>query len=173
MQTRTAQVIDALVELCAAEATFRRPSEVTYDSTLITVWDGPEFRSGQDYGGGGHLVIGFGGDDPEAQEAAASTELSAGPMAASVRPRDEELTINCRAVQDHGETPKRARDGALAVIDAVALVCRSAPDLGIDASATIGGVTVRAWVTAGTMLQYLQAGYTCEWSFTVTVRTRV
>jgi|SRR6187549_766700 len=173
MQTRVAQVIDALVERCTALPTFRGSDELTYDPDLVTVWDGPGFRAGEDYSKGAHLIVGFGGPDPEAQEAAATTEISAGPMAASIRPRDEVLSINCRAVLDSGETAKIARDGALAVIEAVAEVCRIAPDLGIDASATIGGVKVRAWVTAGTMLQYLQSGYTCEWSFTVTVSTRV
>jgi len=174
MQTRIAQVIDALIaRSLALPDTFRAPDDQSASESLITVWDGPQFRSGEDYGRSAHLIIGFGGPDPEAQEPAADTQLSAGPSASAVRPRDEVLSINCRAVMDSAESAKEARDRALAVIDAVASICRSDPSLGIDASATIGGVIVRAWVTAGTLLQYLESGYTAEWEFTVTVRTRV
>lgn len=173
METRVAQVIDFLVSGLAANASFRRPDDETYGPDLITVWDGPEFRSSEDHSKSAHVVIGYGGDDPEALEPSAATELVAGPLAAMVRPRDETLTVSCRSICDSGETPKIARDTALAGIEAVANLCRSDPSLGIDASATIGGVVVRAWVTAGTLLQYLEAGYTAEWEFTVTVRTRV
>jgi hypothetical protein len=173
IETRINQVLDMLVARTAALAACRRPDDTISTEGLITIWDGPEWRSYDDHIQGAHVVIGYGGDDPEALTPAAVTALKAGPMAGAVRPRDEEGTITCRAVFDRADSAKLARDGALAALVMVADLCRSDPSLTIDASATVGGVVVRCWVTAGTLLQYLQAGYTAEYEFTVTFKTRV
>lgn len=175
METRTAQVIDALIALSAAITGYRLADEYTGpDPSWVTVWDGPAIRGQDDNSdGAGHLIIGYSGDDPEALQPAAQTTIGPGPMASTVRPRDEVGTIVCRAVFDCADTPKQARDAALAILTAVANLCRSDPTLGINASATVGGVIVRCWVTAGTLLQYQVNGYTAEWEFTVTFKTRV
>lgn len=157
----------------ALQTGFRLQDTVTYTPELTTIWDGQQIRDSDDNAQGGHLIIGYSGTDPEALTAAGSTQLSSAVMAGPVRPRDEIGTITCRAVYDRGATQKEARDKATAIMVAVGSVCRSDPTLGIDASATIGGVIVRAWVTAGTLLQYLQNSYTAEWEFTVTFKGRV
>lgn len=173
METRVAQVIDVLVAGTRALPGFRYWSDVTTAAGLTTVFDGAEHRATDDHAEGSLLIVGWPGDDADAVELAATTSLSSGPIAATNRPRDEVGTVQCKAISQNKETQKQARDGALAVITAVASFCRADPSLGIQTSDTIGGVRTIAWVTAGTLAQYLRSGYVAEWDFTVTFKTRV
>jgi len=173
METRLAQVMDRLVELARALPGHRGPTDYTTADDLITVYDGPEIRATDDRAPGGHLVIGWPGDSADTVTAAGSTSVEAGPIASTARPRDEVGTIICRAIQDQAGTAKDARDGALAQIASVAALCRSDPSLGLNTSDTIGGVRTITFVTAGDLYQYLSGGYTCEWEFSITYKTRV
>jgi hypothetical protein len=173
METRLAQVIDQLVALTRALPNHRGPDDQTTADDVSTVYDGPEMRATDDLANGGHLVIGWSGDSPDEVVAAGSSTITRGPMAATVHPANEIGTVNCRAIFQRGETPKLARDGALAEITAVAQLCRATPDLGINTSGTIGGVRTVASVTIGEMYQYLDRGNVCLWDFSVTFETRV
>lgn len=172
-QTRAAQLADRLVALMGAQTGYRLNSALSTTTGLTTVWDGPEFRESEDHAPGAHLIVGYSGDSADGVSPAITVTQAPGPIAAIVRPRDEMVSVICRAVYDMAETPKLARDGALVPINDVAEQCRLDQTLGIDASATVGGVLVRCFVTVGSMVQYMRNGYTCEWEFTVTARTRV
>lgn len=173
LQTRTAQLIDALIARMAAQPGYRLNDSRTTTAGMTTIWDGPEFRTSEDKAPGAHLIVGYSGDSATAVSAAATVAQTHAPIDAAVRSRDEVVTLVCRGVYDAAETPKLARDGALTTINDVAEQCRLDQTLGIDASATVGGVLVRCFVTAGSMIQYLNNGFTCDWEFTVTCRTRV
>ena len=170
---RAGQVIDRLLVLARALPGHRDPNGTTSTDGLVTVYDGPEIRATDDAIDQTFVVIGWSGADPDALEPAASSNWVAGPIAATTRPRDETTVIACKVISQRGELMKAARDAAIAELEAVAGICRSDPSLGIDTSATIGGVRTLAWVTAGTMLQYDERGYVCEIEFTVTYQTRV
>jgi hypothetical protein len=173
METRIAQIIDRLVTLSAALPGYRMADAETTASNTTAVWDGPEVRSSDDASDGSELVIGWSGPSADEALASASSSIKAGPMAGPNRPREEEGFVNCLAIGQNAPTPKAARDAALQVVEDVAELCRSTPDLGIDTSGTIGGVLTRAYVTAGDLVQYLQDGYVAEWQFTVNFKTRV
>jgi hypothetical protein len=170
LQARWGQVIDAVVEQCRALPGYRGP-ESTDSGT--TVWDGPEFQASEDHAQGEHLIIGWPGNI-DATTPAANSTWTTGPIASTVRPRDETTTIACVAIAQHGSTPKESRDLANTVLADVATLLRTNPSLNIDASATIGGVLIIAYVTAGTMSQYLgPSGYTTTIEFTLTYSGRV
>lgn len=173
LQTRAAQLIDALIARMAAQPAYRLNDTRTTTDGLTTVWDGPEWQSSEDHAPGAHLIIGYSGDSGNAVSPALTLAQSHAPLDASVRSRDEVISLVCRGVYDGAETPKLARDGALVTINDVAEQCRLDQTLGIDASGTVGGVLVRCFVTTGSMVQYARSGFTCDWEFTVTGRTRV
>jgi hypothetical protein len=175
---RVGQVIDRLLVLTRALAGHRDPNGTMSTDGLVTVYDGPEVRSTDDAIDSTLLIIGWSGDDTDALEEAASSSWTSGPIAATssgtpIRPRDETTTVSCKVISQRAETMKAARDGAITELEAVAQLCRNDPSLGIDTSATIGGVRTLAWVTAGSMVQYLDAGYVCELDFTVSYNARV
>jgi len=170
---RLSQLIDQILVLARALPGHRAPDGTSSTAGLVTVYDGPEIRSTDDAIDTTWLVIGWSGDDLDQLEEAATSTWTSGPIAAIVRPRDETTTVNCKAVSQRAETMKAARDGAVAEVEAVAQLCRNDPSLGIDTSATIGGVRTLAWVTAGSVVQYLDKGYVCEIDFTVSYNTRV
>lgn len=173
MQTRVAQVIDRLVVLARALPNHRGPEDQTGAVGVTTVFDGPEIRSTDDLSDGAMLIIGYPGDNPDELVAAANSTITYGPIAATNRPRDEVGTIICRAISQRAETAADARNGALAEVEAVAAICRADPSLALNTADTIGGVRTITFVTAGDMFQYLDRGYTCEWEFSVTFKTRV
>jgi hypothetical protein len=172
-ETRVAQVIDALVTGMRATAGFRSPTSASTTAGLTTVYDGPEVWTTDDRDGQSLLVIGYSGSDPDEQTATAESSFTRGPIAVPARPRDEVSVIHCRAIADGRETPKIARDAALATIAAVSLFCRTDPSLGINTSDTVGGVRTIAFVTTGDLIQYLMRGHTAEWAFDVGFSTRV
>lgn len=172
IQTRTAQVIDALVAGTRALAGHRAP-DGTASGKLVTVYDGPEIRSTDDAVDDAWLVIGWSGSGADDLEPAAQVIQSRGPIAATNRPRNEVVTVNCLASVRRGESAKLARDLATAELGVVAELLRADPSLGINTAGTIGGVRTIAFVTAGTLTQYLLDGYVAEWSFTVTYDSRV
>jgi hypothetical protein len=173
IQSRAAQVVDAVLALTRAQTGYRSPSSTGYSESAVTVFDGPEFLSTDDYADGGSLIVGFSGLDDTESTVAGTVTLNTGPIAASVRPRDEQGSINCMAISPRRDTPKQARDSALAMLETLAGVCRSDPSLGIDGSATIGGYKMLARVTAGNFTQQLVNGYECWWAFTIDYSTRV
>jgi hypothetical protein len=170
---RVGQVIDRLLVLTRALPGHRDPNGTTSTDGLVTVYDGPEVRSTDDAIDNTLLVIGWSGTDTDALEEAASSSWTSGPIASTVRPRDETTIVACKVISQRGDSPKAARDGAVAEVEALAQLCRNDPSLGIDTSATIGGVRTLAWVTAGSVVQYLDAGYVCEIDVTVSYNTRV
>lgn len=171
-QTRVPQVIDALIALGRALPGHRAPDGTT-SGKLVTVYDGPEIRATDDAADDAWVVIGWSGTGAEDLEPAAQSNLSRGPIAATNRPRNEVVTINCLASVRRGESAKLARDMVSAELDAFAGICRGDPSLGINTAGTIGGVRTIAYVTAGTLTQYLLDGYVAEWNFTVTYDARV
>jgi hypothetical protein len=172
-QTRTAQVIDALIAGVRALPGHRAPDGTVSGADLVTVYDGPEIRSTDDAIDESWVVIGWSGSGPDDLNPAAQVNLSRGPIAATNRPRNEVVTISCLASARRGESTKAARDLVTAELDAVAGLLRSDPSLGINTAGTIGGVRTIAYVTAGTLSQYLLDGYVAEWEFTVTYESRV
>jgi hypothetical protein len=172
-ETRVAQVMDALVTGMRLVTGFRAPTDASTVAGLTTVFDSSELWTTDDRDGQSILVIGYAGDDPEDDIPIAQTSLSAGPIAISARPRDEVATIACRAIVDGRETPKLARDAAMATIAAVSLFCRTDPSLGINTADAVGGVRTITYVTAGDLLAYAHEGHTCEWAFTVSFKSRV
>lgn len=171
-QIRTGQVIDALVAQLRAQPGFR--SKWTYGTNPdTTVWDGPEWQNSEDHAPGAHVVIGFGGLDRDDRQPAATANWTAGPMASSVRARQETGTIACMAICDRADTPKIARDTVFAVASMVAQLDRLDPALGIDTSETIGGVRTVVTVTAGVLTQWAREGFTATQAFTVSYETRV
>lgn len=173
METRLEQVIDQLVLLTRALANHRAPTDQSTAAGMTTVFDGPEIRTTDDYADGCSLVIGWGGESAEDVSVAGSSTIARGPIAGQTRPADEIGYVTCRAIYSNAETPKLARDGALAAMTAVAALCRATPDLGINTSGTIGGVRTLAFVTAGDLYQYLDRGNVAIREFTVTFKTRV
>lgn len=168
--TRWGQVNDALVTAMRARAGYRGPDSLRDG---VTVFDSVEVRQGTD---GSHLWVTFGWSGESADEATPAGEinLASGPMAATVRPRDETGTIYCRAVAQSGDRDvSLLRADCLAILDDVAEVCRADPSLGLDTSGTVGGIRTRAWVTAGDIYQYMRGGVVVDWRFSVTYQTRV
>lgn len=171
-QIRIGQVIDALVSKIGDLPGFRFPTG-TESMDESTVWDGPEWQVVEDHAPGGHVVIGDPGEFETPTPAATST-WQAGPIASTNRPRNEVTQIACLATAQKHETVKDARDACLAMLTAVAAVCREDPSLGIDTSATVGGVRTITYVTAGSFTQSLGPnGFTARLDFTVTYDTRV
>jgi hypothetical protein len=173
METRVAQVIDRILVLGRAASGHRAPGDTSPTPGLVTVYDGPEVRSTDDAIDQTFVVIGWSGDDDEALEIAARMVLTSGPIAATNRPRDEITTITCKVVSHRAESVAEARNAALAEVVVFAAICRSDPSLGINTADTIGGVRTLAWVTAGTLTQYLSKGYVAEFEFTISYQTRV
>lgn len=169
---RAGQVIDAVVAAVGVLPGFRLIDDPGPGIGAVTVWDGPEWQISEDHADGGHLVIGWSGARDERSPSAEST-WSSGPIAASVRPREETATIRCLAVSQNKDTAKEARDEVVTLLSAVAQACRAAPALGIDTSTTVGGVSTLAFVTAGSLTQYAYRGFTAELEFTITYKTRV
>jgi hypothetical protein len=172
-QFRIGQVIDQLLVLSRALSGHRDPDGTDSTAGLVTVYDGPQVRSTDDAIDSTFLVIGYGGDGPDDISTAGSGRWSSGPIAGTVRPRSEVASVSCKIVSHRGESPKLARDAALAELNAVAGICRSDPSLGIDTSSTIGGVRTLAYVTGGQMVQYLRRGFVCEITFDITYDARV
>jgi hypothetical protein len=172
-QFRIGQVIDRLVALSRASAGHRAPDGTDSTTGLVTVYDGPEVRATDDAEDNTFLIIGWSGDLDDGLTPAGAGAWKAGPIANQVRPRDESTAVTCKVVSQRGESPKLARDAAIAEVALIAGLCRSDPTLGVDSSATIGGVRTRAFVTAGTMVQYLAKGYVCELDFEVYYDARV
>lgn len=172
-QFRTGQVIDALVSICRGTTGHRAPGATLSTLGLVTVYDGPELFSTDDAIDDTLLIIGWSGESSDQLSTTARGSFRTGPIAATVRPRDEATTIACKAISQRAETAKQARDAAIAELAVVAGVCRSDPSLGINTSATIGGVRLLAFVTAGTLTQYQDKGYVAEIDFDVTYSTRV
>lgn len=173
METRVAQVIDTLVAGLRATSGFRSPTSASTVPGLTTVYDSSEVWTTDDRDGQSVLVIGYASDEPDDQTPIAESTFTRGPIAVPARPRDEVSVIRCRAIVDGRETPKLARDAALATIEAVAAFCRVDPSLGLNTSGTVGGVRTIAYVTAGDLIQYLVRGHTAEWAFDVSFSTRV
>jgi hypothetical protein len=172
-QTRMAQIIDRLLVLSRALPNHRAPVGIVSTSGLVTVFDGPEVRSTDDAIDQTMVVVGWSGDDDESLEIAASLTLAGGPIAATNRPRDEQGIINCKAISHRADSVAIARDSVIAEVVAFAELCRADPSLGLSTSDTIGGVRTLAWVTAGSLVQYLSKGYVAEMDFTVSYSTRV
>lgn len=173
METRVAQVIDRVLVLGRTAAGHRAPGDVTSTTGLVTVYDGPEVRSTDDAIDSTFVVIGWSGDDDDSIELVARMQLTSGPIAAANRPRDEITAITCKAISHRADSVKEARDAALAEVAVFAQICRSDPSLGINTTDTIGGVRTLAWVTAGSLFQYLHNGYVAEFEFTINYQTRV
>jgi hypothetical protein len=172
-ETRVAQVIDALVTGMRATAGFRAPTSASTTAGLTTVYDSTEVWTTDDRAAGSILVIGYSGNDPDDLTPIAESTFTRGPIAVPARPRDEASAVHCRAIVDGRETPKIARDAALATIAAVSAFCRIDPSLGINTSDTVGGVRTIAFVTTGDLIQYAHDGHTAEWDFDVSFSTRV
>jgi hypothetical protein len=172
-QTRVAQVIDRLLVLGRALPGHRSPTGLVSTAGLVTVFDGPEIRSTDDAIDQTMVIVGWSGDDDDNLAQAATIGLTGGPIAASNRPRDEQGTINCKAISHRADSVALARDAVIAEVVAFAELCRVDPSLGISTSDTIGGVRTLAWVTAGSLVQYLSKGYVAEMDFTVSYSTRV
>jgi hypothetical protein len=144
-------------------------------SSGITVFDGPEYGLTEEHSES-YLVIGWAGD-PDSPEDSGQSRQTTGPLAANAgRPRDEEGTINCRAVSQIGDASltqrsvKDARDACLAVIATVEAALRTDPTLGLVPTlsrlvAEMGGTF--------TPKQYANAGIVCEIDFQVTYRARI
>lgn len=172
-QLRIGQVIDALVGLAGTASGYRLPGDVTSAAGMVTVYDGPQIRSTDDaVMDGGLLVIGWSGSGGDDVQDAATSTLAGRVIAASVHARDETTQVACMAIYQSGATPKEARDGVVAIFGVVANLCRTNPTLGVT-PATFGGIRVKVEVTAGTLTQYLDAGYNASLQFTVTYETRV
>jgi hypothetical protein len=172
-QTRVAQVIDRLLVLSRALPNHRAPTGTVSTSGLVTVYDGPEVRSTDDAIDQTIVVVGWSGEDDDDLAVPATLTLTAGPIAATNRPRDEQGTINCKVISHRADSVANARDAVVAEVVAFAELCRVDPSLGINTSDTIGGVRTLAWVTAGSLVQYLSKGYVAEMDFTVSYSTRV
>lgn len=170
-ETRLGQVIDALVNGLGATTGFR-PSFSEEYATATTVWDGPEWQVVEDHGAGGNVVIGYSGPRG-ARSASATSTWAAGPIAGTNRPREEVTQVNCFATAQRHGTPRGARNEAIAIVSAVAAFCRSDPSLGINTSGTIGGVSTLTSLTAGSIVQFADRGFTCEIDFTITYKARV
>lgn len=168
-QTRVDQVIDRLVELAAGQAGYIRYGQPGADE--IIVFDGPEWSETDDPCDA--LVVGWSGGDDDAATPAATSNQTAGPIAAGNRPRDEVGTVLCRAIAQTKDSPKAARDAAKAIVVTLAGLCRADPSLALNTSDTIGGVRTIAYVTTGDLVQYNSRGYVAEWEFTITFLTRV
>jgi hypothetical protein len=172
-QTRVAQVIDRLLVLGRALPNHRSPTGLTSTAGLVTVFDGPEIRSTDDAIDQTLVVVGWSGDDDDNLSEAATISLTSGPIAATNRPRDEATTINCKVISQRADSSSAARNAVVAEVEAFAGLCTTDPSLGISTSDTIGGVRTLAWVTAGSLVQYLSKGYVAEMDFTVSYSTRV
>jgi hypothetical protein len=172
IQHRVGQVIDALVDGLRTTPGFRGPDDAGL-APECTVWDGPEWNISEDHADGGHLVIGWGGGDPDSVTPSADTDWQAGPIAAATRARDETTQLVCTAVAQRHDSPKEARDEAISILTAVAAYCRADPSLGLDMSETIGGVLASTYVTGGTLSQWVDRGFNAQMTFTVTYRARV
>jgi hypothetical protein len=172
-QLRIGQVIDALVGLAGTATGYRLPQDVTSADGMVTVFDGPEIRSTDDAVlDGGLLVIGWSGSGGDDVQDGASAVLAGRVIASTVHARDETSAIVCMAIYQSAGTPKEARDGVIGIFGTVANLCRTDPTLGLS-PATFGGIRVKVEVTAGTLTQYLDAGYNAEFQFTITYNTRV
>jgi hypothetical protein len=170
--TQWAAVVDALVAAMRATTGYRSPYS---GSSGVTVFDGPEYGLTEEHSES-YLVIGWAGD-PDSPEDSGQSRQTTGPLAANAgRPRDEEGTINCRAVSQIGDASltqrsvKDARDACLAVIATVEAALRTDPTLGLVPTlsrlvAEMGGTF--------TPKQYANAGIVCEIDFQVTYRARI
>lgn len=175
-ETRVGQVIDQVLALSRALSGHRAPTGTDSTDGLVTVYDGPEVRTTDDAIDNTFVVIATGGEVNDERRVSAVISLTSGPIASTVRPRDEITQIQCVAVAQRYETMKLARDAAIAEVAVFAALCRSGvngPNLGIDTSATVGGVRLLAWVTAGQLVQYTDRGFSAEMDFTISYSTRV
>lgn len=172
LQTRVPGVIDTVVTGMRATTGYRTPGDT---GTGFPVFDGPELYLHELPNTVGYLVIGY-VDDPSEPSPSSESMFAQGPMGPQ-HSRDETATISCLASASHGD----ADDGSASAIRAltvgimgdVANYCRINPSLGLDTSGVVGGIRTRAFVTAGTMFQYLNGGVVCDWVFTITYQARV
>jgi hypothetical protein len=170
-QFRLIQILGVIVPGMQAQAGYRGPLTVGSD-TAVTVWDGPEIRSSDDYALGGHLIIGWSGDSLDEVTPAGAAQLTQGPIAATNRPRNETGAINCRAIAQQGETALDTRVAAGQIVSDVAAYLRSDPSMGIDTADTIGGVRSMAYVTDLSITQYQRNGFTVEIDFVISYGAR-
>lgn len=116
---------------------------------------------------GDYLMVGV--DDPDTDDGAFAGESRQQWASANHTTRDESGSITCAAYSWNGDgDQKSARDGAYALVEALAAVCRATPDLGVDSL---------LWTDFGsdTNLQQFQGdwGASALVVFTVAFRARI
>jgi hypothetical protein len=164
--TRWAQVTDALLNLTAAQAGYRRYG----GASGILVLDSIEAWS-TDTLADSYLVIGWTNPDGSDIESGSSSQawVTAGRVS-----REETGSVRCRAVAQPGTIdPKAARDAAVAVVDTVGAVLRTDNTLGLVAAPTSAPHMTAYLGSRMSVDQYLRAGAVCAITFDVEYSTRI
>lgn len=161
--------VDAVLAAMRATTGYKDPSST---ATGIPVYDGPEVYLTADTVGS-YLVIGYSGTDeePDSPGSADQTEATSSPL----RSKDEMGIITCYACAQSGDNSitnrsvKKVRDQAFAMVAAVEISIRTAPDEGL-----IGLGQVRLLQFRNLRVeQWAREGVVCAITFDIQFQSRI